>query len=84
MHLGGLNEQFSTHKSIKDYMIKYPDEEENIFDNFLTLFLQVFKGLEYLHGKEIVHGDVKGVLLISGKYVRHTYIHIITYVYLTI
>ena len=52
-------------------MIVYPDEEENIFDNFLTLFLQVFKGLEYLHSKEIIHGDVKGVSLVSGKYVRH-------------
>ena len=52
MHVGGLNEQFSTQKSIVDYMIEYPDEEDNIFDNFLTLFLQVFKGLEYLHGEK--------------------------------
>ena len=72
MHVGGLNEQFSTHKSIVDYMINYHNEEENIFDNFLTLFLQVFKGLEYLHDKKIVHGDVKGVLLVSDKYIRHT------------
>ena len=60
-NLGGLHKQFKTHKCIIEHMYHYPDEEEIIFKNFLILFLHVFQGLEYLHEKEIVHGDVKGM-----------------------
>lgn len=45
-------------------MVHFPGEEDTIFRNFLILFLHVFEGLEYLHGKGIVHGDVKGTLLL--------------------
>ena len=61
--LGGLHKQFKTHKCIVDYMVQFPEEEDMIFNNFLILFLHVFKGLEYLHEKGIVHGDVKGTQL---------------------
>ena len=45
-------------------MVQFPDEEVTIFNNFLILFLHVFKGLEYLHDKGIVHGDVKGTVIV--------------------
>ena len=57
-------------------MHHYSDEEEIIFGNFLILFLHVFRGLEYLHSKEIVHGDVKGSLYVH-KYC--TYLKIRTW-----
>ena len=66
--LGGLHKQFKAHKCVVDYMNQFPDEEDTIFNDFLTLFLHVFKGLEYLHDKKIVHGDVKGsYMLIINK-----------------
>ena len=41
-------------------MTKFPDQMKCIFSNYTIVFLHVFKGLEYLHNKRIVHGDVKG------------------------
>ena len=58
---GGLHKFFEEYKCILDYMTNFPDEKECIFSNYIILFLHVFKGLQYLHNRRIVHGDVKGI-----------------------
>ena len=46
-------------------MTNFPDQREDIFSNYIVLFLHVFKGLQYLHSKKIVHGDVKGYNVVT-------------------
>ena len=60
--VGGLHEQFSTSpcRCVLDYMHEFKDEEKLIFYNYTVMFIHVYKGLQYLHSKGIVHGDVKG------------------------
>ena len=63
-YLGGLDEHFKKPPEpdcIIKYMISFKDQEKCIFRNYKILFLHVFKGLQYLHSKGIVHGDVKGI-----------------------
>ncbi|XP_065897013.1 uncharacterized protein [Dysidea avara] len=62
MNRGGLDEHFKKPPEpdcIIKYMISFKDQEKCIFRNYKILFLHVFKGLQYLHSKGIVHGDVK-------------------------
>ena len=55
---GGLHKIFEEYKCILDYMTNFPNQKECSFSNYIILFLHEFKGLQYLHSKKIVHGDV--------------------------
>ena len=46
-------------------MYEFQDEEKCILYNYTVIFLHVYKGLEYLHSKGIVHGDVKGSVFVA-------------------
>ena len=61
---GGLDEHFKKPDCVVQYMKAYKDQEKCILSNYKLLFLHVFKGLQYLHSKGIVHGDVKGINII--------------------
>jgi len=59
IYVGGLHKQFEDYACILEYMKNFPDQQNCIFSNYTILFLHVFKGLDYLHIRGIVHGDVK-------------------------
>ena len=62
-YVGGLPNLFKKQNCVIKYMVNYPilKKQCRIFSNYINMFIQVFKGLQYLHSNEIVHGDVKGV-----------------------
>ncbi|XP_065897018.1 uncharacterized protein [Dysidea avara] len=61
MNRGGLPNLFKKQNCVIKYMVNYPilKKQCRIFSNYINMFIQVFKGLQYLHSNEIVHGDVK-------------------------
>ena len=55
-----LHKQFGRELTcVLDYMTKYQNQEKFIFHNYTVLFRHVFKGLQYLQSKGIVHRDIK-------------------------
>ena len=62
--LEGLDEQFTKYKCILDHMVEFKDKQKYIFSNYIVMFSHVFTGLEYLHSKNIIHGDVKGCITV--------------------
>ena len=42
----------------------HEDQQKCIFSNFIVMYSHVFTGLEYLHSKKIIHGDVKGCIIV--------------------
>ena len=71
--LGGLDEQFGKLNCIMDHMIEYKDQQKYIFSNYIVMFSHVFKGLQYLHDNNIIHGDVKGYDFISYYLATYTF-----------
>ena len=48
-------------------VLKYLKSDQGKFVNKLAVLHQIAEGMEYLHGREIIHGDLKVSLFALGK-----------------